>query len=55
MIRGRKGKKRAMLIVGTALLVLSAAATAAAGPHFSAWSNAVIVEDPSTTEGVNTP
>lgn len=55
MIRGIRWNTRAMLVVGTALLVLAAAAAAAAGPHFSTWGNAVIVEDSATPEGVNTP
>jgi WD40-like Beta Propeller Repeat len=55
MIRGSTWNTRAMLVVGTALLVLAAAAAAAAGPHFSTWTNAVIVEDPATPGGVNTP
>jgi hypothetical protein len=39
MFRGSTSKKRAILVVGTALLVLATATVAvAAGPNFSAWS-----------------
>ena len=52
MIGRSERNMRAMVIVATAFLALAAAA--AAGPHFSGWGDAVIVEDPATPEGVNT-